>query len=94
MAALAQGPAAPLFDRDNKCYHECEAEEHGGKVLQTDRQKGGMDGRVEGLQKHGWCGWGRQQVLSERLLLSGLLSPLLTAANGAWQHGSSSISGV
>lgn len=94
MAALAQGPAAPLFDRHNKCYHEREAEEYGGNILQTDRLKGVMDRRVERLQKHGWSQWERQQVVSERLLLSGPVSPLLTAANGTWQDGSSSISGV
>lgn len=66
---MAQGPA-----RDNKCYHECEAEEYGGNILQTDRHKRVMDRRVEWLQKHSWSQWKRQHVVLEGFLLSGPVS--------------------
>lgn len=74
MAALAREADAPLFDRDNKCYHECEAQEYEGNILQTD--KGVMDRREERLQKHSWSQWNRQPVVLERFLLSGPLSPV------------------
>lgn len=89
---MAQGPAAPLSDRDNKCYHECEAEEYGGNILQTDRHKSVMDGRVE-EQEHSWSRRSRQHVLLDRLLLSGPVSLGADSANGSRQDGSSSISG-
>lgn len=41
---VGAGARRAVFDRDNKCYHECEAEEYGGNILQTDRHKGVMDG--------------------------------------------------
>lgn len=41
LSGVRGGAPPPLFDSDNKCYLGCEAEEDGGNILGTDRNKCG-----------------------------------------------------